>query len=83
MIVYRGYGLAIVGIILGSTLIANLLVNAFAGHSYWDTHGWPLAAALAFDFLLLLTIDRIMSDRQGLAGLAISILLFHWAPGPG
>jgi len=64
MIVYRGYGIAIVGIILGSALIANLLVNAFAGHNYWDTHGWPLAAALAFDALVLLTIDRVMSDRQ-------------------
>ena len=44
MTIYRGYGIAIIGIILGSALIANLLDNAFAGHTYWDTHGWPLAA---------------------------------------
>jgi hypothetical protein len=114
MIVYRGYGIAIVGIILGSALVANLLVNAFVGHNYWDTHGWPLAVALAFDSLVLLTIDRKMSDKQAripiselpakasrpfrrhdlfyigfrwwaliLAGLAVSIQLFHWSPGPG
>jgi len=55
MTIYRGYGIAIIGIILGSALIANLLDNAFAGHTYWDTHGWPLAAALAFDSLVLFT----------------------------
>jgi len=64
MIIYRGYGIAIVGLIIGSAFIANLLVNVFVGRNYWDTHGWPLAAALAFDSLVLLTIDRIMSDRQ-------------------
>ena len=63
MIVYRGYGIAIVGIILGSALIANLLVNAFAGHNYWDTHGWPLAAALAFDALVPIN-DRQSHVRQ-------------------
>ena len=64
MIIYRGYGIAIVGLIIGSAFVANLLVNVFVGRNYWDTHGWPLAAALAFDSLVLLTIDRIMSDRQ-------------------
>jgi hypothetical protein len=64
MIIYRGYGLAIFGVIFGSALVADLLVNGLVGHNYWDTRGWPLAAAFGFDSLLFLTVDRIMSDRQ-------------------
>lgn len=64
MIIWRGYGLAIFGVVFGLSLVANLLANAFGGHDYWDTHGWPLAASLAVDALVFLTIDRILSERE-------------------
>jgi hypothetical protein len=64
MIIYRGYGLAIFGVIFGSALVADLLASTLGGPNYWDTHGWPMAASLAVDSLVLLSIDRIMSDKQ-------------------
>ncbi|HUK46640.1 MAG TPA: hypothetical protein VLW06_03570 [Terriglobales bacterium] len=64
MIIWRGNGIAIAGVVFGTALAANLLADRFGGPRYWDTHGWPLAASFAIDSVILLSINRAVSERQ-------------------
>lgn len=64
MVIWRGNGIAIAGVIFGTALVANFIADKFGGPNYWDTHGWPLACSLAIDSLILVSIDRFLSERE-------------------
>ncbi len=43
---YTGYGWLVFALTFGASLVANLLTNHFMDERYYDTHKWPLGAAL-------------------------------------
>lgn len=62
--IWRGYGAAVIGIVFGSALIANLLANAIGGPRYWDTHGWLMAISFCADAFILLAMDFGLARRR-------------------
>jgi hypothetical protein len=47
LIVWRGFGISVLGIALGCLGGAQLLANRLSGTStYWESHAWPFAAGL-------------------------------------
>ena len=58
MIVWRGFGVAVVGLTFAALLMTELGVESFAGNdAYYQQHGWPklLALLLAAGMVWLLS----------------------------
>ena len=63
MFIWRGYGAAVIGVVFASALTANIIADKIGGPNYWDTHGWPLAASLFIDGLVLWAIDDALARK--------------------
>jgi hypothetical protein len=61
MLIWRGYGAVVPGVVIVSALAANLIANVEGGPNYWDAHGWPLAASFLVDAGVLWLIDDALS----------------------
>ncbi|MEZ5856191.1 MAG: hypothetical protein R3D67_16110 [Hyphomicrobiaceae bacterium] len=46
MIIWRGWGLIVLVITFGCSLIAQLLTDQLLGSAYWNAHAWPFGVAM-------------------------------------
>ena len=72
MIVWRGWGILVLVISFACALSGELIAKSFGGDDYWDTHRYPLSAALLVasgliwvaDFYLYRNPGRMLRDEQ-------------------
>jgi hypothetical protein len=63
MIIWRGWGVIVIGVFFLCDLVANALANALGGNGYWDSHGWPMACALILAGGIIWAIDAFLAKR--------------------
>lgn len=64
MIIWRGFGVVIVAIVFGCSLVAQLLCNAATGSSrYWEAHAWPFGTAVMAAGGVTWCVARLLSRR--------------------
>lgn len=73
MIIWRGFGLAVVGIMFAILVLSELGIEAlFADQQYYQGHGWPKLFALAVSASLVWLLsgylegspDRVVIDKS-------------------
>ena len=72
MFIWRGWGILVPIIAFACSLIAESVTRDVASKEYWDTHSFPLSAALllaggliwAIDAYLFRTPPRVFRDEQ-------------------
>jgi hypothetical protein len=66
MIIWRGAGVLVFVIAFGCSLVAQLMCNKIAGtEAFWETHAWPLAAALAAAAGIVWLVGSKLEARPG------------------
>lgn len=64
MFLWRGYGPVVIGIVFACSLAANLLANFIGGPTYWNTHGWPIAASFGVDAVIVWFLDLSLAKKR-------------------
>jgi hypothetical protein len=65
MIIWRGWGVIVIGVFFLCDLVANAMADSLGGKGYWDSHGWPMACALIFAGGIIWAIDGLLVKRGG------------------
>lgn len=64
MIIWRGWGILVLIITFGCSLVAQLLANEVSGTpQYWETHAWPLGTALTSAGAIVWGIGVLLARR--------------------
>ena|SRR5258706_9986426 len=69
LIIWRGFGISVLGIVLGCLGGAQLLANRLSGTpTYWESHAWPFAAGLlsaaAIIWCVATMLERYSTSKQ-------------------
>lgn len=64
MIIFKGYGIVVMLIIVGSAFLANLLTNEVSGDdTYWGKHAWLVGVAQIFAGILCRVVGIVIERR--------------------
>ncbi len=65
VILFQGLGFLVAVIVIGCSLIANLVFNQEAGEGYYDHHKWPFAVSLVFSAVICWLLGNFLRKRPG------------------
>lgn len=66
MIIWQGWGFMVAVVVFGSSLLTELATeSAFEDDKYYQTHGWPLATALAIAAVITWLLSIWLGGRGG------------------
>lgn len=83
MIIWSGWGFLVFVIVFAVSLLAELSVeSSLHDESYYQSHRWPLAAALVCSAVVTWYLGSFLSGRPGRTGRDrfFFIPVQHWAP---
>jgi len=64
-IVWRGWGIVVVGLAFAALLVTQVAVNALLGAGYYTAHGWPKFAGLAVAAAFTWVLSSVLAGRPG------------------
>ena len=64
MIIWRGYGWVVAAIIAASLLIVNLSLDYIVNDTFYETHVWPKALALAISSVIIGYVGYILNLKN-------------------
>ena len=64
LIIWRGLGIIIPGIVVGFMVLAYVLCKAQFGARYWNEHGWPAGVALLASAITCILCGRYFETRR-------------------
>src|SRR3954471_18658762 len=66
VIVWRGAGIVVFGVVFGCNLAAQTACNAWTGTpKYWESHAWPIAAGFLTAASVIWSLGSILERRPG------------------